>query len=395
MKKSGIVLLSVLIILGGYFIVKKYPSKNDTLNEKFQYKTASVSEENNADKNQVNQSITESRQNAITRAVSELTPSVVGINVTAVIQYSYESLFSRNPFWRRLFRPEIFEQEVKELGSGFIISKDGYIITNQHVVEDAKEIIVTLSTGEKYNAEIIGQDKQTDISLLKINGIDFPSAKMGNSEDIIIGEWAIALGNPFGLSQYNNQPSVTVGVISSFDMDFGEIEDGRVYMNMIQTDASINPGNSGGPLANSEGEVIGMNSFIYTKSEGSIGLGFAIPINKVMEIVNDLRQKGQVNRNWATGIEITTDWRYLRRVSAYNQLGYGLLVSKVDKNSSADKAGIEAGDLIVEIDGIKIRRTYDIRQYIKENDLRPGDTVNLKLVRDRKTIETNLTLGTQ
>lgn len=395
MKKSGILFLSVILILGGYFISKKYSSGSDPVSEKFQVKTASAGIGNSTNKSQTDQSVALSRQNAITKAVAVLTPSVVGINVTAVVQYTYESFFSRDPFWKRFFRPEIFQQEVKELGSGFIISNDGYIVTNQHVVEDAKEIIVTLTTGEKYNAEIIGQDKQTDIALLKIEGKDFPPAKLGNSDNIIIGEWTIALGNPFGLSQYNNQPSVTVGVISSFDMDFGEIEDGRVYMNMIQTDASINPGNSGGPLANSEGEVIGMNSFIYTKSEGSIGLGFATPINKVMGIVRELSGQGKVNRNWATGIEITTDWRYLRRVNAYNRLGYGILVSKVDKNSSADKAGIKSGDLIIEIEGIKIQRTYDIRQYIKENDLRPGDTVRLKLVRDGRTIETNLTLGTQ
>ena len=272
MKQFRIIIFSVVIILAGYYLVNKFPSGNDDLNESFRVKSASVNSGDSFSTQQSDQSVSGSRQNAITRAVAELTPSVVGINVTSVVQYSYDSWLTRDPVWRRFFKPRIFEQEVVDLGSGFIISEDGYIVTNQHVVENSKTIIVTISSGEKHEARKIGEDKLTDIALLKIDGNGFKPVKLGNSDDIVIGEWAIALGNPFGLSvNYNNKPTITVGVVSSLDMDFGEIEGERVYQDTIQTDASINPGNSGGPLANSLGEIIGMNSFIFTKSEGSIG----------------------------------------------------------------------------------------------------------------------------
>jgi len=394
MKSSKFLIILAAVILVLYLLFDRYPNNTERIDNNIPIKNASV----NSSKSIVNQtrklSIPESRKNAITMAVEGLTKSVVGINVTAVVQVMYDSPFARDPFWRHFFRPEIFEREIKELGSGFIISKDGYLVTNQHVVENAKEIIVTLITGEEFKAKIVGIDKQTDIALLKIEGREFRPVKLGDSNEIIIGEWAIALGNPFGLSKFNNQPSVTVGVISSYDMDFGELNDGRVYMDMLQTDASINPGNSGGPIANSKGEVIGMNSFIYTKSEGSIGLGFAIPINKVISIVDELKTYGKINRNWVTGISVETDQRLLNRYSDYRKLGYGILVVSVKRDSPGDKADIRAGDLILEINGIKVTSKYDVTQYIKENDLRPGDTITLKILRDGRTFTTNLTLGT-
>ena len=173
------------------------------------------------------------------------------------------------------------------LGPGYSSAPDGYIITNQHVVENADEVIVTLPGGKEYDAEVIGEDRVTDLAVLRIEGKHLPYSKLGDSDDIIIGEWVIALGNPFGLFDVNKQPTATVGIISAVDLDFGKELSGRVYQGMIQTDASINQGNSGGPLSNAEGEVIGINTFIFTGggySEGSIGISFAIPINRAKGI---------------------------------------------------------------------------------------------------------------
>ena len=233
----------------------------------------------------LNEQISESRQNAITRTVKEVSPAVVGINVLEIREFRQRSPVYNDPLWRQffseLFKERVYQQKVESLGSGFIISSDGYILTNDHVAGEGIEIVVTLPGGERHNAEIIGTDRVSDITLLKIDGRDLPFIRFGDSDDIIVGEWVIAVGNPFGLFELNNQPSVTVGVISALHRDWGkDRESGRVYLDMVQTDAAINNGNSGGPLVNSSGQVIGMNTFIFTGSaseHGSVGLGFAIP----------------------------------------------------------------------------------------------------------------------
>ena len=193
--------------------------------------------------------VTSSRENAITRAIQKVGPAVASINVIQEKQYR-NSPFIDDPLFRFLFPEEPYRQRVPSLGSGVVISPDGYIITNQHVVEDAAQILVTLPGGEEYDGELIGEDLTTDIAVLKIDGQNLPYAKFGNSTDILIGEWVIALGNPFGLFDVNKQPTATVGVISSTNLDFGREHSGRVYQGMIQTDAAINRGNSGGPLCN-------------------------------------------------------------------------------------------------------------------------------------------------
>jgi len=215
--------------------------------------------------------------------------------VTQMQEYRRRSPFStRDPVLREFF-PELFkdyryQQEVSSLGSGFIISSDGYILTNEHVVENATEIIITMTGGEKAEAQIIGTDPKSDVALLKIDLNSLQHVKLGNSDEVILGEWAIAAGNPFGLFEINNKATVTVGVISALNRDFGEMV-GRIYQDMIQTDASINHGNSGGPLCNALGEVIGMNAFIYIdKAEGSVGIGFAIPINRIKNLLEDLKK---------------------------------------------------------------------------------------------------------
>ena len=228
-----------------------------------------------------------SRKNIITETVKKVSPAVVGINVIEIQQYRDPlGSFFDDPFFRQFFGDRRSRsREVKELGSGYIISPDGYIVTNDHVAGNASRITITLTDGISYDAKLIGSDPVSDIALLKIDGENFPYVEPGNSDEIIIGEWAIALGNPFGLFEVNDKPTVTVGVISATGMNLEPIND-RYYLNMIQTDAAINGGNSGGPLVNSLGEVIGMNTLIFTAgSQGSIGLGFAIPINKVKSII--------------------------------------------------------------------------------------------------------------
>ncbi|RMG66127.1 MAG: 2-alkenal reductase, partial [Calditrichaeota bacterium] len=217
-----------------------------------------------------NDALSGSRQNAITRAVARVSPAVVGITVLQVRRYVQRSPFGDDPLFQFLFpelRDRVIEQPVESLGSGFLITADGYLLTNEHVVENAEKVVVTMTDGSKHNATVVGTDRVTDIALLKIEGNDFPYIPMGNSDEILVGEWVIALGNPFGLFNINDKPTVTVGVVSSVDVDWGrDSQSGRLYLDMIQTDAAINRGNSGGPLVNALGEVIGMNTFIFTGS---------------------------------------------------------------------------------------------------------------------------------
>ncbi|HSR17707.1 MAG TPA: trypsin-like peptidase domain-containing protein, partial [Ignavibacteriaceae bacterium] len=252
----------------------------------------------NQEKDLANHEISKTRKNIITETVRKISPAVVGINVIEIREYRdpYSNFFD-DPFFRRFFGDRgTYKQKVKGLGSGFIISSNGYIVTNDHVAGNGSEITVTMTNGNHYNAKIVGSDPTTDICLLKIDGTNLPYVYLGNSDDIMIGEWVVALGNPFGLFEVNNKPTVTVGVVSSTGMNLNQIND-RYYINMIQTDAAINGGNSGGPLVNSIGEVIGMNTLIFTAggNEGSIGLGFAISINKVKKIVDELKKKGRIN----------------------------------------------------------------------------------------------------
>ncbi|MBC8043628.1 MAG: trypsin-like peptidase domain-containing protein, partial [Rhizobacter sp.] len=235
--------------------------------------------------------ISNSRRNAITNAVAAASPAVVGINVTEVREYQTADPF-RDPFFDQFFgnrrrKSPTYRQEVKSLGSGFLISADGYIVTNAHVVANgnATKVVVTTTDKKRYDAKLIGTDVLMDIALLKIDVTSRVFLRLGNSDDATVGEWAIAIGNPFGLFEINDKPTVTVGVVSATGLDFPS--DDKSYKGMIQTDAAINSGNSGGPLLNANAEVMGVNTFIYTGGgQGSIGIGFAIPINRVKKIVD-------------------------------------------------------------------------------------------------------------
>ncbi|MEJ2633977.1 MAG: trypsin-like peptidase domain-containing protein [Calditrichia bacterium] len=341
--------------------------------------------------NQANRNVMDSRQTAITRAVAKAEPAVVGINVMAVKRYVKKSPFySQDPLWKaifpELFRDQVYEQKLQSLGSGFIISPDGYIITNQHVVEDAQEIIATLPGGERHNAELIGTDKVSDIALLKIDARNLPYLELGNSDDLIVGEWVIALGNPFGLFQLNDQPTVTVGVISAINRDWGRTETGSLYMDMIQTDASINHGNSGGPLVNALGQVIGMNTFIFTGSryeEGSVGIGFAIPINRIREVSDEIRKNGGIDRNYSIGFKVQD--LNAAMVRALNlDVKEGVIISQVERGSSADKAGLLSEDILLEVNGKNIKNTNSLLNILGNTDLRVGDELDLLILRNKQ-----------
>ena len=254
---------------------------------------------------------------------------------------------------------------------------------------------MTLSDGTDHKAEIVGVDRASDIALLKLKGKDFPFLEFGDSDDIIIAEWVIALGNPFGLFDISKKPTATVGVVSGLNLDFGQQESGRVYQDMIQTDASINSGNSGGPLLNAIGEVIGINTFIFTGSrfsEGSIGIGFAIPINRAISVYKELKKYGKVDRSFWTGMDV----RDLNRLVAKHldlETEKGVLITNVEKKSPADKAGLMVGDIIIEVNGDEVINDDDIFKIIEENFLRAGDTLIMLIRRGNSERTLRMILG--
>lgn len=341
----------------------------------------STAQMDSLDKQILEQEISQSRQNALTRAIAGVSPAVVGINVIQVRTRVYRSPFS-DPFFDQFLQPYRQSERVKSLGSGFLISPNGFILTNEHVIHEAVEIVVTTTDGKQHRAELVGKSEKDDVALLKIEGDSFPYIPLGDSEDLIIGEWVIAMGNPFGLFDVSSKPTVTVGVISATHMDFHEIQN-RVYDDMIQTDASINGGNSGGPLVNSLGQCIGINAFIISGSEystTSVGIGFAIPINRVKEILPDLKRIKNLDQPAGPGMEVENiNWLVARMLGIAE--GSGVIVSKVASGGPADEAGLQVGDVIVALDGYLVRskseysRIYD--RFARKNE----QTLSLRVYR--------------
>jgi len=373
------VILFVLTLSGFLFLMQNKDPKNNVLAENQNSQMVQT-------KNQLNDEISNSRKNIITNTVEKVSPAIVGISVIEIRQYRDPfSSFFNDPFFRQFFGDRgTYSQKVKGLGSGYIISSDGYIVTNDHVAGNASEIKVTLTDTRIFEAKIIGTDTASDICLLKIEGENLPYVELGNSDDVIIGEWVIALGNPFGLFELNDKPTVTVGVISATGMNLEQINE-RYYLNMIQTDAAINGGNSGGPLVNGLGEVIGMNTIIFTSgnNSGNIGLGFAIPINKVKRIVDELKKYGKIERDFEIGLRIQS---IDEGIANYYKLKTtkGVIVTKIYPGTPAEKAGIEVGDIILEVEGYKINSESSIFGVFHE--FRTGQEVTLQIVRDNKEL---------
>lgn len=327
----------------------------------------------------------------------DVTPAIVSIYSTKIVkQKSNYHEFLNDPYFRKFFNnpnnpqgrnfgmePEDENSREQGLGSGVIVDKQGIILTNNHVVEGADDIKVTLSDKRKYTAKIIGTDPKTDVAVIKLEKAkDLPVARLGNSSSIQVGEWVLAIGNPLGLSS-----TVTSGIISAkgrADVGVADFED------FIQTDAAINPGNSGGALVNLQGEVIGINTAIASRTGGYMGIGFAIPSNMAKKVMNDLVNKGRVTRGFL-GIQIQNINDSIAKRLKIDDSSSGIIVGEVTNGSPAQKAGIQPYDVIVELNGNKVSDVSTFRNTIASND--PGQTVKLGIVRDGKKINANIVLG--
>lgn len=331
----------------------------------------------------LNDEISKQRMNAIVLAANKVGPAVVSITViqTRIITVSpFDDEFFRR-FFGDFFPEHRYRQRVKSLGSGVIITPDGYILTNEHVISNATEINVTLPDARQFKARIIAGDRALDLALLKIDGSNLPYAELGDSDDLMIGEWVIALGNPFGFLLEDTRPTVTVGVISALNRAIKSTYEDRIYKDMIQTDAAINPGNSGGPLVNIMGHVIGINTFIFTSSGGSEGVGFARPINVVKKFINETKQYGKIRTPWI-GIwvqEITPEIAEAMGIEKR-----GVLVSNVDLNSPAQNAGIKEGDRIIAVNGEIINNLSSWDRVCTKVFV--GDTMDVTLYRNKDSL---------
>jgi serine protease Do len=265
-------------------------------------------------------------------------------------------------------------------GSGFVISADGYIVTNAHVVDNADEIVVGLTDRREYKAELIGMDKPTDIALLKIDAENLPVARMGNSDDVRVGEWVLAIGSPFGFEY-----SATQGIVSAVARNLPA----DTYVPFIQTDVAVNPGNSGGPLFNTAGEVVGVNSQIYSRSGGYQGLSFAIPINVAQNIVEQLRAKGYASRGWL-GVMIQDVSLALAESFGLDKPS-GALVADVTDNSPAEKGGLQQGDIIIEFDGREVTGSGKLPPMV--GNVAAGETVPVTILRNEEQLTLDITIG--
>ena len=319
-------------------------------------------------------------------------PVVVNISTTQVSESRGQQEFGSpfgdddpfNDFWRRFFggpMPRGGPQRQRSLGSGFIIDADGSILTNNHVVENAQKIVVKLSDDQEYEAKVVGRDAKTDIAIIKINAkAALTAASLGDSDHLDVGEWVVAIGNPFGLDS-----TVTSGIVSAKGRHIGQ----GPYDNFIQTDASINPGNSGGPLINLRGEVIGINTAIFSRTGGNMGIGFAIPINLAKEVLPQLRGKGKVTRGYL-GVLIQKVTPEIAESLGMDR-GYGALVANVSKDGPADKAGVKVGDVIVEFDGKEVKESGDLPIIVARTAV--DKKIRMKVLRDKKELTLNVAVG--
>lgn len=324
-------------------------------------------------------------QNAIKSVVDKNMPAVVNISTEIDVAASQSPQDrSADDFFRFFFGEQMPQQRrsQKSLGSGFIVNEDGYVLSNYHVVKGATKIMVVLyGDDEEYPAELVGYDEGYDLALLKIKAKrKFPYVELGNSDAIEPGEFAIAIGNPYGL---NN--TVTFGIVSAKGRsDVGA----NRYQRYIQTDVAINPGNSGGPLFNIHGEVIGINTLIYSTSGGSIGIGFATPINIATSVINELKENGKVTRGYLGIYPQDIDENLARGLNV--KQGSGVYVSEVVPDSPASKAGIQDGDIIIELDGEKMTKAGDLFNKVATTSV--GKQMNVKYLRDGRERTTKVTI---
>ncbi|OGJ89854.1 MAG: hypothetical protein A2350_11690 [Candidatus Raymondbacteria bacterium RifOxyB12_full_50_8] len=325
------------------------------------------------------------RFNEYVQAIGKASPSVVFIGVTQVRIYA-NPLFN-DPFFRQFFPPYV--QEFQSMGSGVIVTASGHIITNYHVIENASRIEVHCQSGATYEAKGVGSDPFTDLAVIKIEGKGLPAITMCPNDSIYIGEWTAAIGNPFGGLIDDNKPTVTVGVVSAMGRQFTrESGIGTKYKDMIQTDAAINPGNSGGALINCLGELIGINTFIFTQDGGNVGIGFAIPVGRVQKTLKEIIKYGKI-RSFNTGISVQNINEVIAQSMGLKDVR-GVIINGVEKKSLGARAGLATGDIITQVDRYKVFDTASIQEIF--NQYLPGDTATVFFVRNRKEKQARLAI---
>jgi len=315
---------------------------------------------------------------SIAEKVGPAVVKIVAERMDKVRGFGPEDQMPFDDFWERFFgRPRQREQEVpsRAQGTGFFLSEDGYLLTNYHIVENAVDVKVTALQGQDYKAKIIGTDPRSDLALLKIEAKGLPSIQFGDSEQLKVGEWVLAIGNPYGLEH-----TVTSGIVSAKGRQLGTGGNVPEYQDFIQTDAAINRGNSGGPLVNMKGEVVGITSNIFSPSGGNVGLGFAIPANMAKKVVAQLKEKGRVVRG-KIGVVITPITEDDKDAFKLKDKK-GALVNSVEEDGPADKAGIKQYDVIVEVDGEKVESPNELK--FRVADVEPGTKVNIGVIREGK-----------
>ncbi|MCK4236006.1 MAG: trypsin-like peptidase domain-containing protein [Candidatus Krumholzibacteria bacterium] len=338
--------------------------------------------------------VDDERKSAIVEATRRVSPAVVSVTALRTEIVRTHPMFSHQWFEKFFFNRRIQRlrrREYSTLGSGVIVNPNGYILTNEHVISEAEGVFVTLNDGTEMAATVVGLSADYDLALLSIDARGLSYAPVGDSDGLEIGEWVIAIGSPFGHLLNDTQPTVTVGVVSALNRDVkSNPETEAVFKNMIQTDAAINPGNSGGPLVSSSGEVIGINTFIFSTSDGSnLGMGFAIPINTAKMVIDEFVRFGRVRSVW-TGLtvrELTPEVANALGISIKS----GLFVDRIAESSPADIAGMEVGDVITEIDRVKIQNASQADRVVFGH--RVGDVLNIVVQRGDSSITIKLELA--
>ncbi len=328
--------------------------------------------------------------NFVTDVVQEVGTAVVRINSSRTVNAEAPEAFN-DPSFRKFFgsqRPHFPDKQIQRgTGSGFILSADGRILTNAHVVDGADKVTVTLKDGRTLQGKVLGTDPVTDVAVVKIEADNLPTIKLGNSDNLQVGEWAIAIGNPLGLDN-----TVTTGIISATGRRSSQIGVGDKRVDFIQTDAAINPGNSGGPLLNADGEVIGINTAIIQNAQG---IGFAIPINKAQQIAEQLTTTGKAQHSYLgiQMVEITPEIKQQLQESKglTVQEDQGILVVRVLPDSPADRAGLQTGDVIIKVSDRSVNAPSDVQQLVEKTSV--GDDLNLTLKREGKSLDLNVTVG--
>ncbi|MCD4690750.1 trypsin-like peptidase domain-containing protein [bacterium] len=332
-----------------------------------------------------------SRRTAIVTAAESVGAATVSISVSHADEgdsgaYSGSEFFD---LFLRGYYPDRTRESLFEAGSGFIIDSDGYILTNDHVIRGCSEVVVVLSDGREFEGRVLGADPRYDLAVIKIDGTNLPVARLGDSNDVMIGEWVVAIGNPFGYLLRAPEPTVTAGVVSALHRDVQPRASGAIYKNMIQTDASINEGNSGGPLVNGRGEVIGINSFaLFSADHAYMGMSFAIPINTARFLVDELIQYGRVRDIWV-GMGLRNVSSSVARALALPS-DEGAFIATVEPESPADRAGLRPGDVVVGINGTPTTDAQEV--WAAFYGARVGDRIIIEAVRKGRLREFEMKL---